>query len=254
MPTPFYHLSLAEEIIAHPDLPDTLRAFLKQEQCAFFLGKTAPDVQTISGQTRVETHFFSVPPEDSVFPWVRVLTLHLDLSDGAALPPAQAAFVAGYLCHLQADYAWVDQIFSTYFSRDLWPDNHRRFYLYNALRVYLDERALAGLPKDVGACVGGAEPDNWLPFAADADLREWRDFLADQLAPGAEVQTAEIFAIRMGVDATEFAELIGSDEWLESELFVHISRQRLVEYRHTVIEENIQLLVSYLSPESDIRN
>lgn len=77
-----------------------------------------------------------------------------------------------------------------------------------------------------------------------------RDFLADQLAPGAEVQTAEIFAIRMDVDAAEFAKLIGSEERLEFELFVRISRQRLVEYRHTVIEENIQLLVSYLSSES----
>lgn len=247
MPTPFYHLSLAEEIVAHPDLPDEIRAILTEHRCAFFLGKTAPDVQSLTGHSRRDTHFFAVPPDGTVSPEEHVLLEHPELSDSSQLPPAHAAFLAGYLCHLQADIAWIDQIYLPNFSDEIWPNKRHRYYIHNALRAYLDEIILAEMPDGVGACVGKAQPDKWLPFVEDDDLIEWRDLIAEQLAPGAKIHTAEIFAIRMDVDIEQFTDLIASKERIESEVLIHVHAQELVKYRRFVIKENLELLSNYLS-------
>ena len=61
MPTPFYHLSLAQELLTHPSLPEPINQFLRMRRCEFMFGNTAPDVQVVSGQARQETHFFNLP-------------------------------------------------------------------------------------------------------------------------------------------------------------------------------------------------
>jgi len=58
MPTLFYHLSLAQEILDHPEPPIAIKEVLDKNRRRFFFGKTAPDVQTISEQGRASTHFY----------------------------------------------------------------------------------------------------------------------------------------------------------------------------------------------------
>ncbi|MFQ5410084.1 MAG: hypothetical protein ACE5FI_16875, partial [Anaerolineales bacterium] len=64
MPTPFYHLALAEALLADDKLPTDTRQLLAAQRPAFLFGHTAPDVQTVSGQLREATHFFSIPLHD----------------------------------------------------------------------------------------------------------------------------------------------------------------------------------------------
>jgi hypothetical protein len=248
VPTPFYHLSIAQELITHPELSGNIRTFLRDHQCAFFLGKTAPDVQTISGQPRESTHFFKVPFPDKKPAWEALFKKHSRLKSPADLPDSQAAFIAGYICHLQADQLWISTIFKPYFGLEAkWGHFYLRLYRHNVLRTYIDERIIQDLPNDTGSCLQNVQPNGWLPFASDESLIQWRDMLADQLQPEGNSRTAEVFADRMGVPVEELMSLLNSEERMEQEVFSHVPRHLLVEYRQQLILSNLALLSAYFS-------
>ena len=249
VPTPFYHLSIATEILAGSDLPASIHALLHQQRCAFFLGKTAPDVQTISGQSRPETHFYRVPLIETNPPWERMFNRYPDLARPDQLPPDQAAFIAGYICHLQADIIWIKDLFLPYFLPLL--AKHRRKqvgYLHNVLRSFLDERILSALQEDVGQCLLQVRVEDWLPFVEGPYLIEWRDFIASQLLPGAKAQTFEVFAERMNMPVDALLDLVHSESRMEAEIFSFIPYQVLVEYREKLVSANLELLREYLAP------
>ena len=249
VPTPFYHLSLAHEISEHPSLSPDLRSMLRTHRGAFFLGNTAPDVQVLSGQNRRVTHFFSVPAHSGGHvPWNRMLLEYPGLNRPGDLSPASAAFIAGYLCHLQADWIWILDIFQPGFGPDqTWETFTKRLYLHNVLRAYLDVKVLEDLPSDVATQLRLTQPDQWLPFVQDKLLIKWRDFLCDQLQPGESIKTVEVFASRQGVDPEEFHSLLRSEERMEVNIFKHVTRQQLDIYRERLIAQNVDLLDDYLN-------
>lgn len=247
MPTPFYHLSLAQEILVHPKLPKNIKHLLEEERCSFFFGKTAPDVQSISDQDRASTHFFKLPLGDQPPAWESLLAEHPEFSGPNNLSPAHRAFIAGYLCHLQADVLWIKMIFWPNFAepKDDWEDLHKRLYSHNVLRAYLDERIIKNLPKGIGSCLDQVEPQGWLPFVEDQYLIKWRNFLSAQLHPNGMSKTSEVFAQRMGVSKEEIDTLIHSEKQMENEIFSHIPRKDLVKYREEILSKNLYLLTHY---------
>jgi len=248
VPTPFYHLSLAESLIGHPALSDPLNALLETHPGPFLLGNTAPDVQVISGQERQATHFFKFPIKiESQPPWEAMLATYANLAHPRLLPGAQAAFIAGYLCHLHADWMWISEIYLPAFGPNCtWGTFHNRLYLHNVLRAYLDAQVLPALSPDTPQYLGDSQPDQWLPFVKDQNLRVWRDYLARQLAPGADIETIEVFAARQGISPTEFQNLLDSEERMEQEIFIHLPRGVLSAYRERVVDASFHLLTSYL--------
>jgi hypothetical protein len=249
VPTPFYHLSIATELLADRGLPEPIRAFLHEQRCAFFFGKTAPDVQSISGQPRPETHFYRVPLVDSKPPWERMFKRHPNLAQADQLPPAQAVFIAGYICHLQADVIWIKDLFLPYFLPLLAKLRRKQVgYLHNVLRSYLDEHILAALQQDIGQCLMDVQSEEWLPFVEGSYLTEWRNFIAGQLMPGAKVQTIAVFAKRMKMPIDALLDLVHSESRMESEIFSFIPYQVLVEYREKLVSANVKLLREYLDP------
>ena len=248
VPTPFYHLKIGSELLGYPDLSDSVRSFLEQNRAAFLFGNTAPDVQVLSGQPREETHFFDLPIRaGDLPPWDRFLMANPSLASSDVLPAEQGAFLAGYLCHLQADWLWVEQIFAPVFGPvSGWASFEHRLYLHNVLRSYLDQDILRSLPPDMAGHLGAAAPMGWLPFVHDMHLYAWRDRLAQQLQPGAAVQTVEVFAARQGISPQAYYRILTSDEKMDAEVFSHLPRENLVLYRQRLIEENVRLLKGYL--------
>ncbi len=249
MPTPFYHLSLAEELLSSSNLPVPLGGFLRRYRAEFLFGNTAPDVQVVSYQPRAETHFFDLPIRVSDPPaWKIIQDEYVVLAKPGDLPAAQAAFLAGYLCHLQADWLWVKDIFIKGFGLHCsWGTFAERLYYHNVLRAYLDRQILPGLPGGMDKNLSSVAPRGWLPFVQDQYLVEWRELLTSQLAPGASVQTVEVFSARQGIDTPKFYELLASEQRLEQEVFVHVPLSKVKEYRAFTVHENIQLLSTYLS-------
>jgi hypothetical protein len=248
VPTPFYHLDLAENLLVHPGLPHNVRRHLLANRAAFLLGNTAPDVQVISGQARERTHFFRVPPRSETgMPWEEVLLRYPQYQGKYINIPGQAAFWAGYLCHLQADWIWVAELFLPYFGPDsTWGFERERLYLHNVLRAYLDRQISAQLPVDEGAQLASVSPGGWLPFVPGSALEAWRDYLVSQLLPGAKIQTVEVFASRAGLPAAEFYALLDDETEMDRKVFNRLPRRLLGEYRDHLLHENCNLLVSYL--------
>jgi hypothetical protein len=247
VPTPFYHLSVAEDLFQHPGLSSEARSLLQTHRSAFLLGNTAPDVQTISGQDRQTTHFYDVHIRPNSRPaWERMLDLNPALANPRRLPDAQAVFVSGYLCHLQADWDWLFDIYFPVFGPyRSWHSFRRRLYLHNVLRSYLDETILAHLAAGIGAELGQAIPVAWLPFVEDGHMFRWRDLLVSQLEPGAIIQTVEVFAARQNIPPQAYYQLMGSEERLESEIFAHLPRQALEDYYQRLLERNVLLINHY---------
>lgn len=247
MPTPFYHLSLAKELLGQATLTPWVRELISAQQPAFYFGKTAPDVQVVSGQTRAETHFYQIPLDRPDPAWQRMLELYPELQPERGLSDEHAAFLAGYLCHLQADQRWLVDIFEPNFGPDgRWGTFSDRLYIHNVLRSYLDLQIVPDLPGRIGQLLQAVDLAEWLPFVDDADLMIWQEFLTRQLQPGARIETVEVFASRQGISTEAYYELIQSEEEMEAKVFSILPRSLLETYRQAVLADNIELINTYL--------
>jgi hypothetical protein len=245
MPTPFTHLVFARAIL--PALSAAVRAALEPEWPAFLFGNIAPDAQTVSGQAREATHFFPVPLTAAPPAHQVLFERHPALGRPQPLRPAVAAFLSGYLAHLTLDQIWIRQIFDPIFGeRQRWKTFGERLYLHNALRAWDDARDLAALPAaDISAGLRRAEPEAWLPFLADHDLRAWRDLVADQLGPGGAARTLEVFAARMRADPRAFAALVRSPREMQRRVLARVAPEQLARFRADGLRESIDLIHAY---------
>ena len=243
VPTPFNHLAIARDLL--PRLSLALQAVLTAEGSAWLLGNIAPDVQTVSRQTRHATHYFPVPLDNAPRAHVALFAEHPQLADPRQLPAVQAAFLAGYLAHLEFDQHWISDIYEPVFGpQQHWAPTTERIYLHNALRAWWDTQDLATLGPQDGAELGRAYPRRWLPFVRDEDLATWRDFVADQLQHR-NGRTAEVFADRMQVAVADFAALVGSPEQMAWRVFARCSPDQLTQYRASAMDATVTLLTCY---------
>jgi hypothetical protein len=250
LPTPIEHLAVAQQMLSSLLLPEAATSQLEQDETvrgAFFFGHIAPDVQVISHQPREVTHFFTVPLTNRRPAYARMLAAHPRLARPSTLPADQAAFLAGYLSHLLLDECWVRKVFQPVFGlKQTWGNWRERLLLHNALRAWLDRRDRRRLPGGIGDLLRQAEPYDWLPFVTDANLRRWRDLVADQFAPGAEIRTVEIFAHRAEIPPTEFLALLESDA-MEKRIFSRIPLAELDRLHERAIVHSGNLVVRYMN-------
>jgi hypothetical protein len=106
---------------------------------------------------------------------------------------------------------------------------------------------LPALNNGIAAKLRQVKPSGWFPFVADDDLFRWRDFISSQLQPGASIKTIDVFAARQGIPPAAYYQLLQSEERMEREIFVHVSRDRLQEYRQQIIAESLTLINDYLA-------
>jgi hypothetical protein len=246
MPTPFMHLALAEEVLQGDELSRTASNLLHQQRGPFLLGNTAPDVQTVSGQARIESHFYTLPRTTDRPAHESLFATHPALAQPAELPPAQAAFVAGYIAHLLLDELWLDDIFLRFFSED-WASRRQRAFIHNVLRTWADRQDRQRLNGTVAAALYEAEPQRWLPFVDDDNLRAWRDWLIQQLSPGQDTHTTEVFAQRMGVSTTDIEALLSSPDMMAAQVFSRVDQAALRSFHDTGYARGIALINRYLN-------
>lgn len=215
MPTPFQHLIYARDVLADARLPETIRQAMHVQLGAFFLGNIAVDVQSLTGQARFDTHFYHVYGTNPLHAHKTLLATYPELADPAHLHPEHAAFISGYVVHLAWDECWLRDVFRPfYMESDLWPDRLTRNVHHNALRVLVDRQAEAALRlwPDVVPLLRSVQPGHWLPFVQPEALFRWRDWVADQLADSDAVETAQVFAGRMGISPEHFETVISAVE------------------------------------------
>jgi len=247
VPTPFQHLLYSQRVFRAPGLPARVSHALETERGAFLLGSTAGDVQAITGQPRVDTHFYrlSEPHERSAAE--RFLLAYPELAAPSLLLPTRAAFVSGYLVHLAWDEVWAEDIFIPFYrDADHWPDRMSYFVHHNALRVHLDRGAYGSLVQKeaLASLLGSVVPERWLPFVEDAALIQWRDWLVEQLLDPAAIQTVEVFSRRMQVPPDRLEEIV--DEMVRG-TYVDVLGldDALARYEAMALAESMLTLLSY---------
>ena len=247
MPTPFYHIVIAEEILEDNRLHALVRNLLCDFLPAFLFGNVAPDVQAISRYTREDTHFFSIDNVGNNVAYKAMLSKHKELSNTRLLSPVRSAFVAGYLAHLLLDQAWIVEVFNPVFGKQVnWGKFRERLFLHNVLRTFLDQREYDHLPSDIGQRFSlNLSSTRWLPFVDNKDLYRWYQFLSEQLADGLSSRTVEVFADRMGLKPEDFEAILLDDDVMEQKIFARISRIQLDKFRQRALDNTIVMLNDY---------
>jgi hypothetical protein len=250
MPTPIQHIIIAEQLLRDSTLPTGVRDRLFDQRAAFLFGNTAPDVQVISHQPREATHFFQIPFGATPQPHHTLFNAFPALAHARSLPAAHAAFIAGYICHLWLDIIWVRDIYLPAFGPDArWDTMRDRLLFHNILRAWCDQNDQRQLNGDTGVVLAAAQPRKWLPFTADAYLREWRDLLTAQFQPGATIRTVEVFAARNRVAPEEFHRVLDSPAELDRLIFAHASPEKIKAFYRAGHDEMAELIVEYFSDE-----
>ena len=247
MPTPVQHLILAQRLLDDAALPAAIRDRLRAQRGAFLFGNTAPDVQTVSGQLREATHFFVIPWTSEPRPHKALFELHPYLGFPKNLPSDQAAFIAGYICHLWLDVVWVRDIYLPGFGPDAhWGANlHERHVYHNILRAWCDRHDQGRLNGAIGTVLSLINPINWLPFTADRYLVQWRDVLAPQFQPGANIRTVEVFAGRGGVPPEKFHQVLDSPVEMDRHIFAHASPEKIEKFYRDGYAQMAELIAAY---------
>lgn len=253
MPTPFQHLVYAKTVLESALLPHNISAHLHAHVDAYLFGNTAVDVQSITGQARAETHFYHIHQENPSRAGDVLLATYPELVSPHRLSPAHAAFVSGYLVHLVWDEVWLWTVFRPfYLESTLWPDRLTRNVHHNALRVLTDREAEAELraQPDLLPLLRSVRPGDWLPFVETHALCRWRDWLVDQLDDSTAVQTAQVFAQRMGVSTEHLEEIalsIALNTYQPTVTGLHTAIQN---YETRAYTESIEALIHYWQPEA----
>lgn len=243
------HLQIAELLRAQvrQGVNGRLGLLLDREWSAFYMGSVAADYQTICNVPRKVTHFYDLPPGPDEQAYPLMLATYPELANPSSLPPARAVFVAAYLMHLMLDLVWFRQILMPYFvEASSWGDFPKRRLVHNILLAYLDKLAFESLPASAGGILAAAQPVQWLPFAADIDLINWRDMLVAQLQPGATPQTVEIYADRLQMSPGEFAGKLEDPAWLEEQMFRNVPVSEVWVHLEETIPGGIDLIAKYL--------
>ncbi|MFK7804765.1 MAG: zinc dependent phospholipase C family protein [Anaerolineae bacterium] len=248
MPTPFMHLNMAHKMISRPELSPAATDLINQHWPAFCLGNIAADFQQLCDIRRSTTHFYSTPPDFGDHQaFDRMLAEYSAFAKPEMLTVDHAVFLAGYGAHLIYDLVWFHNIVRVFVYGE-WGDKKSRFVAHNSLLAHEDHSSLKRLPERLGDVVSDIDPAGWLPFDPDDCLVTWQKLVADQLMPGAEVQTLKIFSGRMGLTADEFGARLTDPTWLQAEIFDHVPQTLISDVLETSISMSIDQTQAYLEP------
>ncbi|MCU0495850.1 MAG: hypothetical protein MUF87_00710 [Anaerolineae bacterium] len=244
MPTPFSHLAAAQQLLCDPQIDAPFRALLTAHQGAFLLGNIAADARVGAGVPREKTHFYSYERGITESPWRLMLQENPMLWESS---PAQRAFVGGYVAHLAMDEVWSLQMVGPHFVRREWGDRQLRYLMLHIILIYMDERDLKLLESWQPDQLIQAQPQRWLAFIPDEDLRIWQQLIYDQIKVDGQSRTLEIFGERITKTPAELRAILDSAHEMQTCLWDHVSLKLLGEVESAMYAFARSSLVEYLT-------
>ncbi len=246
MPTPFSHLKHAQCLLVDAQLPASMRGLLQQQRPAFQLGCIIADARVTGGLGREVTHFYQLDQPITERPW-RAMFLRYPLL-AQARDNAHLAFLAGYVAHLALDEFWAENMVRPHFWGRDWDVSHWRDKLFalHLILTVMDERDQAELHAWQADSLAQCQPQDWLPFLSDDILRDWRDFVSGQIAPGGQSQTLPIFSRRLGCAVETVRGVLDDPAQLHERLWRHIAPSLLADVEARAYAYTRQQLVRYL--------
>lgn len=103
-------------VVARELAPKVLRGSVGEHAGAYYLGATTPDIRAMAKWDRAETHFFDLNCFEEQSGVARILEAHPRLACSSDINVETAAFVCGYMSHLEMDEAWIEEVFRPCFG------------------------------------------------------------------------------------------------------------------------------------------
>jgi len=180
MPPLGLHMTVARELARELEQPA-----IEAERGAYYLGATTPDIRILTRWDRARTHFFDLNEFEEQNGVHRLFEQEPALRDAAALNPATAAFVAGYISHLVMDERYICEIYRPVFGigSELGGDV-RANIMDRVLQFELDRRDREDEEKidEIRKALAESAVEVSVGFIARDQLLEWRKISVDVLS------------------------------------------------------------------------
>lgn len=177
MPPLGMHVTLAREL-AEELKYDAARV----EPGAYYLGATTPDIRVMTKWDRSRTHFFDFANFDHQSSVETLFKEHPELTSPEGKSKSAAAFLCGYISHLEIDEAWIVDIYRPCFGeRSPLKGDVLANLLDRVLQFELDKRG-RGEPSAMPAIrdeIRNATVNEAIGFLDKETLLRWRDVSAD---------------------------------------------------------------------------
>ena len=105
------HMTVARELAAQLG-----HDIVTSEPGAYYLGATTPDIRVLTKWDRARTHFFDLNEYDHQSGVEGLFRERPELASAERLPPKSAAFLCGYISHLEIDEVWINDIYRPCFG------------------------------------------------------------------------------------------------------------------------------------------
>ena len=214
-------MEVAQRLLDDKAVPAPMRAFLRANLPAYVLGSIAADARVGNGAKRHVTHFYDYSEPIPEPPWrvmVRANPRLMSPNDDA-----HRAFVAAYAAHLSVDEVWSLRMVRPHFAKREWSRRRHRFFMLHIILTVMDERDRERITAWYADALCEADPQNWLDFIADDDLRKWQNIIFEQVKPGGESQTLKIFSERTATEPQNFRAILDSETALQQQLWQYIT-------------------------------
>lgn len=86
------------------------------EPGAYYLGATTPDIRVLTKWDRARTHFFDLNEYGHQSGVEGLFRQHPELASAERLSPKSAAFLCGYISHLEMDEVWINDVYRPCFG------------------------------------------------------------------------------------------------------------------------------------------
>ncbi len=194
MPHLTMHMTLARELAPQLDHPA-----VRAEPGADYLGATTPDIRVLTKWDRARTHFFDLDDYGEQSGVSGVFEEHPELASPDRLDQSTAAFLCGYVSHLEMDETWIVDIYRPCFGEhsSLKGDVLANL-LDRVLQFELDRReradrtAVAEIQRDLLASAVAIA----VGFVDQETLLRWRDVSADSIDQQADWDRFSVIASR----------------------------------------------------------
>lgn len=247
MPFIYLHLAVARDVALQ------LRCHeIDSKLGDYLLGATLPDAHIIGGGSREQTHFLSLEAGPMATGVKSFLNTYPELTQEATRRKA-GALVAGYLCHLVTDEAWMRDIYRPCFGpgSSLGRDPLVRL-MDRALQYEMDRREQKNEGLDrVRELVCNWETDIAIPFIDSATLRRWQQIVCTAASRQPSWQGVRLFASkflvpRQALSAEQLEQFLASPSAVLERVFTVVTEARLAEFRANAVAGSVAAAREYL--------
>lgn len=248
MPTPFTHLIKAQQLMQDERLSSSAHELLDANYAAFLLGNIAPDAHHMEHSSdirRETTHFFDYAPQIDPLGTAQMLIAHPTLRSAAVTSDAQRVFLAGYLAHLAVDELWAMDVVVRFWHAE-WGDRRTRHFAFTSLIAMLDKRDYLRMPTGYDQILRSATPNKWLPFLSDYALEQWRDVVANQIAPDGQPETLAILGRTVYSGYHDLVDMVNSPQRQEAELWHYFPQAEVEAIEQNTYEHMLRVVCDYL--------